>query len=72
MNQHSRKINQEKLFESFPKDRTVPDDWEFDGLKSNQMVETRSKSNDKIQGTKLKPRLDPFPQPRTFPGGWDL
>lgn len=72
MNHEDRKINREKLFESFPKDRTVPACWELDGLKSNQGSETRSKSNNKFQGSNLKPKLDTFPQPRTFPGGWDI
>ena len=72
MNHQYKKINSEKLFESFPKDRTVPDDWEFDGLKPNQIVETKSKSNDKSQCANLKPKIDSFPQPQTFPGGWDI
>jgi len=72
MNHNYKKINEDKLFESFPKDRTVPGNWELEGLKPNRILETKSKGKDKSQDSHLKLKLDPFPQPRSFPDGWDI
>ena len=69
--------------ESFMEPRTIPKKWDVSAFKS---PETSSRSGsagqsgesdtpesaDTYEGDETEATLDPFPQPRTVPGNWDV
>lgn len=69
--------------ESFMEPRTIPKKWDVSAFKlpetssgsgsAGQSDESdTSESADTYEGDGMETTLDPFPQPRTVPGNWDV
>ena len=69
--------------DSFMEPRTIPKNWDVSAFESTdpatsggspeQPEETTSAENDKPnEGEGTSATFDPFPQPRTVPGQWDV
>lgn len=67
--------------EDFPKTTTIPEGWTTEKLSPAALPEITQDSTDEQNpsieatgnnGNLSTSQLDPFPQPKTFPTGWDL